>query len=145
MPFALVPLLLAAALLPQDPAEPPDFTGRTVEELIALVQGQRDRVDPGVFKELARRGDRVAFAALQRCSTLVASPVGLEPVFDAVADLARTGRDRRGYGAIWTISSRYDPMVRTWRDQVSPPVETPAPALLPRLARSLARSSERVP
>jgi HEAT repeat protein len=93
MPFALVPLLLAAALLPQDPAEPPDFTGRTVEELIALVQGQRDRVDPGVFKELARRGDRVAFAALQRCSTLVASPVGLEPVFDAVADLARTGRD----------------------------------------------------
>lgn len=96
---ACAPLLLAIGLGLQDPTPEADLSGNSFDQLIAMVQRDRDRVDPGVFEELADRGDAEALKALQRCSALVATESALELVFDAAASVARANTNELGQSA----------------------------------------------
>ncbi len=104
MLFALTPLLLLA--LSQDPDA--SWQHQTTEDLVAIVQEERDRTDPALFDELARRSTDDAFEALRRCSSLLTSEDALNAVFEAAARFARLPEEE-GPGRL----------ARTWLGEVA--------------------------
>lgn len=107
-------LLCAVALVGlQDPTPAPDWSDKTIDQMIAAVQRERDQVDGGVWTELAGRGTLEAFEALQRCTALIGTESILNGVFAALAtlssdtaqdelrDLARTYLTDMAIGISW--------------------------------------------
>lgn len=89
MTSTALPLALLALASPQDTADDP--TVLATPRIVAIVRHERDRAEPALFRELARRADAEALSGLQECATLVFQPDALESVYGAAARLRDVG------------------------------------------------------
>lgn len=80
----LYAILLSTSLPVASLQDADDPTALASERIVAIVRRERDRADPELYLELARRADAEALLALQECATLVFQPDALESVYAAV-------------------------------------------------------------